>query len=214
MPFSLFRGVRPVSCAAALLSGAILSFGLYHIHSRACVTEGGILGLTLLLEHWLSISPAITNLVLSLLCYFWGWRLLGRKFVIYSALATASFSLWYKIFSSFPPLWPQLSEKPLIAAVFGALFIGFGAGICVRIGGAVGGDDALALCLSSRLHMNIQWVYLIFDLIVLGLSTSYIPFQRIGYSLLTVTISGQLVGLIQRAEPRRPLLQQKAAKRV
>ena len=94
MPFSLFRGVRPVSCAAALLSGAILSFGLYHIHSRACVTEGGILGLTLLLEHWLSISPAITNLVLSLLCYFWGWRLLGRKFVIYSALATASF--WYE----------------------------------------------------------------------------------------------------------------------
>ena len=36
------------------------------------------------------------------------------------------------------------------------------------------------------------------DLVVLGLSLTYIPLRRIGYSLLTVLISGQLIGLVQR----------------
>ena len=37
------------------------------------------------------------------------------------------------------------------------------------------------------------------DLIVLALSASYIPLKRLGYSLLTVLLSGQLIGLVQRA---------------
>lgn len=45
-----------------LLGAAILSFGLYNIHSQSSITEGGILGMTLFLKHWLGISPGITGL--------------------------------------------------------------------------------------------------------------------------------------------------------
>ena len=34
-----------------LLGSAILAFGLYNVHALSGVTEGGILGLTLLLHH-------------------------------------------------------------------------------------------------------------------------------------------------------------------
>ena len=37
----------------------------------------------------------------------------------------------------------------------------------------------------------IERFYLVFDLVVLTLSLSYIPLGRIGYSLLTVALSGQ-----------------------
>lgn len=36
------------------------------------------------------------------------------------------------------------------------------------------------------------------DLAVLILSLSYIPIQRLMYSLLTVVLSGQVIGLVQR----------------
>ena len=89
----------------------------------------------------------------------------------------------------------------------GALFIGVGAGLCVRAGGATTGDDALAMSLSHLTRIPIQWIYLTSDLIVLGLSLTYIPVRRIGYSLLTVILSGQLIGLMQRIrlrpEPKR-----------
>ena len=45
---------------------------------------------------------------------------------------------------------------------------------------------------------SIERVYLLSDLIVLLLSLSYIPVRRIGFSLLTVILSGQIIGLIQK----------------
>ena len=190
--------LKPTSCAVALFSSAFLAFGLYHVHSFSGVTEGGVLGMTLLLEHWLHISPAVSGFVMNAVCYAAGWRLLGRAFIGYSAVAAAGFSLAYKIFEQFPPLWPGLADLPLAASVLGAVFVGVGAGLCVRVGGATGGDDALAMCLARVTGWDIQWIYLLSDFSVLALSVSYIPLERIGWSVLTVVLSGQIIGVIQK----------------
>ena len=192
------RSLEPWRCLTAFFSSVFLAFGLYHVHSISGITEGGVLGATLLLDHWFSLSPAVSGFVMNLLCYAWGWRLLGKSFIAYSLIATVGFSAAYKVFELFPPLWPQLAELPLLAAVAGALFVGVGAGLSVRAGGASGGDDALAMCLAHVTGIGIQWAYLSTDLVVLGLSLTYIPLRRIGYSLLTVLISGQLIGFVQR----------------
>lgn len=184
-------------CAITLLGSFILAFGLYNVHSISGVTEGGVLGATLLLEHWTGISPALTGGIMNVLCYVLGWRLLGKEFIAYSALATAGFSGTYKICEQFPHLWPGLADMPLVAALVGALFVGVGAGLCVRVGGAPSGDDALAMSISHATGWKIQWVYLLSDLIVLVMSLSYIPVRRIGYSLFTVLLSGQLIGFVQ-----------------
>lgn len=186
------------SCLLALLGSAILAFGLYNVHAFSGVTEGGILGLTLLLHHWLDLSPSVSGLVLNAACYLFGLKTLGPLFIFYSAIAGGGFSLFYAIFEQFPPLWPQLAGMPLLAAVVGALFVGVGVGLSVRAGGAPGGDDALAMSLSHVTRQPIERIYLLSDLIVLLLSLTYIPLRRIAWSLLTVTLSGQLIGVIQR----------------
>lgn len=185
-------------CIIAFLSSAFQAFGMYNIHVLSDITEGGVLGLTLLLEHWLQISPAVSGFVLNAACYLLGWRLLGKEFIAYSVIAAAGFSAGYGICEQFPPLWPEIVSMPLLAAIVGAIFIGIGAGVCVRVGGATCGDDALAMSLSHVSKVPIQWIYLISDLTVLGLSLSYIPLRKIAYSLLTVVLSGQIIGWIQK----------------
>ncbi len=194
----LLDGISLRSCLIALLGSAILSFGIYNIHSLSGVTEGGVLGMTLLLEYWFRISPALSSFVMSLMCYILGWRTLGRKFIVYSGVATAGFSVSYWIFEQFPPVYPQIANMPLTATILGAVFVGVGAGLCVRVGGAPSGDDALAMSLAKITPLPIQWIYLISDLVVLALSLSYIPARRMAYSLLTVILSGQLIGIIQK----------------
>lgn len=197
------KNITLKNCAITLLGSFILAFGLYHVHSISGVTEGGVLGATLLLEHWTGISPAVTGGIMNVLCYVLGWKLLGKEFIAYSALATVGFSGMYKICEQFPHLWPGLADMPLVAALVGALFVGVGAGLCVRIGGAPSGDDALAMSISHATGWKIQWVYLLSDLIVLVMSLSYIPVRRIGYSLFTVLLSGQVIGFIQNfGKPR------------
>ena len=56
---------------------------------------------------------------------------------------------------------------------------------------------------SHLFRLPIQRIYLISDLAVLLLSLSYIPMQRIAYSLLTVILSGQIIGLIQKIQPHK-----------
>ena len=184
----------------ALLGSAVLAFGLYNVHALSGVTEGGQLGLTLLLHHWFRISPALSGLVINVLCYFFGWKTFGKPFLYYSGLSAAAFSIVYWICEQFPPLWPELAQFPLLAALLGAVFVGIGCGLCVRVGGAPSGDDALAMSLSRICKMKIEYVYMISDFSVLLLSLSYIPLKRIGFSLLTVLLSGKIIGLIQRVK--------------
>lgn len=185
-------------CLVTLLGSCILAFGLCHIHALSGVTEGGQLGLTLLLHHWLGITPAISALVINIICYAAGWKVLGKSFLFYSFLAAAGFSGFYWIFEQFPPVFPELAQYPLAAALLGALFVGVGCGLCVRVGGAPCGDDALAITLSHIFKAKIEYFYMISDITVLLLSLTYIPVRRIGFSLLTVLISSKLVGIVQR----------------
>lgn len=180
-----------------LLGSAILAFGLYNVHAYADITEGGILGLTLLLECWFRISPAISGLVLNLVCYGVGWKVLGNRFILYSVISGVGFSLFYAVFEQFSPLWPALSRMPFAAALLGAVFVGVGVGLGVRAGGASGGDDAIAMTINHLTGLSIQWVYLIFDLVVLLLSATYLPVNKLLWSLLSVVLSGQIIGLVQ-----------------
>lgn len=182
------------------LASAFQTLGVYNVHALSGVTEGGVLGTTLLLNHWFGISPAVSSFVINGLCFLFGRKVLGRSFIAYSLVATTSYSLSYRICEQFPPIWPEIANHPLIAAVVGALFIGIGAGLCVRSGGAPSGDDALAMSLSHLIKIPIQRIYLISDLVVLAFSLSYIPVRNIGWSLLTVVLSGQIIGLIQPKE--------------
>lgn len=195
---SIWKEIKLSSVLLLLVGSALLAFGLYNVHSISNVTEGGILGLTLLLEHWFGISPSFSGFLLTVLCYFLGWKILGKRFLVFSFISAIGFSVFYGIFEQFEPLFPQIGEMPLLASVVGALFVGISVGICVRVGGAPTGDDALAMSLSSVLPVDIQWIYLASDLVVLLISLSYIPLNRILYSLLTVILSGQIIGMIQR----------------
>lgn len=194
----MLRQLKISHCLIVLFNSAILAFGLYNVHAVANITEGGVLGMMLFLKYWFHISPAISSFVMDSLCYAMGWALIGKQFAFFSLLATFGFSAAYAVFEQFNPIWPQLAEMPLTAAFLGAIFVGVGAGMCVRVGGAAGGDDALAMSISHITHMKIQWSYILTDLIVLRLSLSYIPISRICYSFLTAFLSGQLIGLMQK----------------
>lgn len=188
----------------AVAGAFILAFGLYNIHGRCNITEGGVLGMTLLLRHWLGISPAVSGFILDATCYIIGFRFLGKGFARFSIVASCAFSLSYSLLERFPPMLPDLSALPLLAALAGGVFVGAGVGIVVRLGGACGGDDALAMTISKVSGLNISKAYLFTDLVVLLLSLSYIAPLKIFYSLVTVTVSSFLIGRIQRfAAPAR-----------
>jgi len=194
-----------------VLGAAILAFGLFNIHHQCRITEGGVLGATLLIQHWTGLSPAVSEVVLDVLCYALGIRFLGRDFLRYALTATLSYAVFYALFERIGFILPDLSAMPLVAAFVGAVFVGVGVGLVVRVGGAACGDDALALVIAKVLRWPVSRAYLFTDCTVLLLSLTYIPLTNIACSLVSVTLSSYIIGKIHTWGCKKANADQKGA---
>ena len=154
----------------------------------------------MLLNHWFGIPSSLATPIIDIVCYALAFRALGRHFLEISAFSTLSMAMFFRFWEHFPPVLPSLADKPLLAALLGALFIGVGVGIVVKNGGSCGGDDALALFIHKVSGWRLSRAYLISDITVLALSLTYIPFKKIFFSLITVTLSSYILEFIQGKE--------------
>ena len=192
----------PGRIAVIMLGTAILSFGIHNIHQRAAITEGGVIGLVLLMNHWLGIPASIASPLLDFVCYVLAFKFLGLDFILTAAVASVSLAGFYRLWESFPPMLPDMTPWPLAAALLGGVFVGVGVGLIVRQGGSSGGDDALALVIHKLTGWKLSRAYLFTDLTVLLASLSYIPVRRIAFSLVTVTVSSLLIDWVKEYTPK------------
>lgn len=200
----LIEGLTVKKLLLIMLGAMIATFGIHNIHQRVNITEGGVIGLMLLIEHWLGFSPAYITPVLDVACYVMAGRLLGVMFIKVSLISTAFVSVFYKLWEHLPFMLPDLSAHPLAAALLGGMFVGVGVGLIIRQGGSSGGDDALALAISHKLGWRLSLAYMFTDFVVLMASLSYIPPARIIFSLITVTVSSYLIDWVKCVKINQP----------
>lgn len=188
------------SVILVILGSTILSFGSYNFNYQNNITEGGVLGLLLLMKNLFDISPSITSLIIDLSLFAIGSRFFGKRFLLYSLTSTVTFSLTYKIWESIGFIVPSLTNNMLLASILAGLGVGIGVGFVVRGGGAAGGDDVMALLGNKFTPFKINHIYLITDITVLLLSLSYLDFKQIFFSMIAVSISGKIISLLYKDE--------------
>lgn len=178
-----------------LAGSCILAFATYNLNYQNNVTEGGVLGLLLLIKNLFNVSPSTTAIIIDLSLFALGYKVFGKRFLILSIFASISFSSWHYIWEGIGFVVPNLQHNMLLASILAGIGVGVGIGIIVRAGAAAGGDDVIALIGTKITKLKINHMYLITDLIVLGLSLIYLDFEQIFFSLLAVTISGKIISL-------------------
>lgn len=186
--------------ATIMIGATILAFGSYNFNYQNSVTEGGVLGLLLLIKNVFDISPSLTSLVIDLSLFALGTKFFGKKFLLYSILSTFTFSTMYNTFERIGFLVPNLEHNMLLASILAGIGVGIGVGLVVRGGGASGGDDVIALIGNKFTPLKVNHIYLISDGIVLFLSLVYLDFKQIVFSLIAVTISGKIISIIYNDE--------------
>ena len=186
------RSLKDISLI--LIGSTILAFGVYNFYYLNSITEGGVLGIILLLKNIFGFDVSIAGAILDIALLIMGFKMFGKKFFVYSVGASVGFSVLYDIFETVGPLVPQMGM--FISAVLGGLSVGIGCGIMMRVGCASGGDDALAMIISKVTSLKLSTVYLITDGVVLLLSVSYIPAVQLVYSIVAVLISGKTIDFI------------------
>ncbi|UNK20335.1 YitT family protein [Paenibacillus sp. N3/727] len=178
---------------AMLFGTFLLAFTYYHINFQNHLSEGGFVGLALLGKYILDIPPALSMILLDIPVLIVAWFLKGHKFIINTMIAAGMFSFFYAIMERYSTVVIDLNHNLLAAAVISGLLTGFGAGIVLRYGGATGGDDAISVLISEWSGLKVGTVFFLMDAVVLLLSLFYLPLVETLYTILAVSIAGQMI---------------------
>lgn len=77
-----------------VLGTAIYAFGLLYFIIPSKLMEGGITGITLLLNYAFSISPSLSTLLLNIPLFLIGWKMLGGKQILYTGVGIGSLTFF------------------------------------------------------------------------------------------------------------------------
>lgn len=191
----------------ALIGSAIIAFGT-HIHADADIPEGGIIGLSLIIENLFGFSYIAVNLLINAAFCLLAWRLMGTRYMFNVAIATVGFSFFSFLFSKTLPVdifFNPETEKHylLLAALVGSVFIEIGTGLTLRYGSAPNGDHALSMALVKKGGLDFGWVNFLRDFSVILFSLTYTDIYSVAFALLIMTVTNPITEYIVKMPSKR-----------
>lgn len=175
---------------------ALYAFGLVTVNIANNLAEGGITGITLLIRYWWHIDPAYSTIILNIPLIVAGYRFLGKRALAYTIYGTAMLSIWLWLWQRLP-VSLNISHDLFIAGVLAGLFGGIGSGLIYRVGGTTGGSDVIARILEKQTGTPMGRSLLVFDIVVLAISLSYLTLERMMYTLLASYVFSRIVDFVQ-----------------
>ena len=158
---------------------------------------GGFTGLTRLAqrcaqEFWgVTLPFAPINLVLNAIPAAVSFKLIGKRFTMYSCLAIVVSSIFTDLVPSVP-----VTEDILLICVFGGLVNGFAISLCLQVRITSGGTDFIAIALAERKNIN-AWNYIFCgNVVMLMVAGALFGWDRALYSIIFQFASTQVVRMM------------------
>ncbi|MCD8238723.1 MAG: YitT family protein [Clostridiales bacterium] len=174
----------------AIIAAAALEFFLVPV----LILDGGITGVAIIIHQLFSLPLGILVFILNLPFLFLGFRQMGKRFLLRAGAAMIIFSAFLEIFGS---LDKSVTDDPLLAAVFGGVFLGVGVGSVLRGGGCLDGTESLALLVSKKYSISVGQFVLICNVVIFGCAGLVFTMDRAMYSLLTYFITSKVVDFVE-----------------
>lgn len=178
------------------LGTAIYAFGFVYFNMANHLAEGGVAGITLIINRLTGFDPGYATLMLNVPLFILGAKILGRKSLVLSLYGTVTMSffiwMWQRV-----PLMININGDLLIAALLAGVCAGIGSGIVFRYGGTTGGTDIIARIMEKLFGFQLGQVLLIMDVFVLAASLFTISIQHMMYTLIASFVYSQIVAIIE-----------------
>lgn len=154
--------------------------------------DGGVTGISMLLSDVLGFPLAILILVINLPFIALGYRQIGKKFAVKSALAIAGLSICLAVVK-----YPDITPDKLLTAVFGGFFIGAGIGLAIRGGAVLDGTEITALLVSRKSHfLKVGDVILILNIFIFLAAAFFLGVESALYSILTYAAASKTIDFL------------------
>src|SRR4051812_9836327 len=159
-----------------LISMGILSAGMgikgFLLSSH--FIDGGVTGISMLLNNIFGLSLPFLILVINLPFVFLGYKQMGARFALKSAIAIAGLALCLAVVP-----YPDVTSDLLLTALFGGFFIGVGIGLAMRGSAVLDGTDIAALLISKTSPiLKVSDVILVLNVLIFTSAAFFLGIER------------------------------------
>lgn len=189
------------------LSSLIVAVNLKSFVAAGDLFPGGFTGITRLIQRCalefagveLPFGPV--NLALNAIPAFVSFKLVGKRFTLYSCLTIVLTSIFTDIIPAF-----AITEDILLICIFGGMINGFACSLCLWVRVTSGGTDFIAIPLSERKNVD-AWGYIFTgNVIMLAVAGVLFGWDKALYSMLFQYATTQVIKMMDPDGRRATLL--------
>ncbi|MEI4309394.1 YitT family protein [Streptococcus suis] len=164
------------------LGSVVMAIGFNSFFLENNIVSGGVGGLAIALNALLRWSPSdfvlYCNIPLLIICWFF----LGKSVFIKTVYGAIIYPLCIKLTAGLP----NLTENPLLAAIFGGIILGFGLGLVFLGNSSTGGTGILIQFIHKYTPLSLSLTMAIIDGIIVGLGFVAFDTDTVMYSIIAL----------------------------
>ncbi|HEY2421680.1 MAG TPA: YitT family protein [Neobacillus sp.] len=154
------------------------------------LTSGGVTGIAFFIHHFSHINTGWIILIINIPLLLIGLKYLGKRFILLTIYAVVVLSLSMK----FIPIH-AISDDILLSSLIGGALYGIAVGIIIRFGGSTGGTDIISLTLSKIKNLQVGFLNICMNLLVVGTSGLIFGWNITLYTIIAIYVAGRAVDM-------------------
>ena len=189
------------------LSSFIVAVNLKSFVAAGDLFPGGFTGMSRLVQRCalefagIELPFAPINLALNAVPAFISFKLVGKRFTLYSCLTIVLTSLFTDLLPTM-----TITEDKLLICIFGGMISGFAGCLCLWVRVTSGGTDFIAIPLSERKNVD-AWGYIFFgNVVMLTIAGALFGWDKALYSMLYQYACTQVIKMLDPDGRRATLL--------
>lgn len=188
-------GKKLCSYALILVGAALTALAFGMIILPQSFAAGGVTGAAVVLTRLLPLPLSILVLALNAALFILGLLLVGREFVMKTALASLVFPVLLEFFQEHQ-LLSQLSADPLLSSLLAGAILGLGASLVLLGNGSCGGFDTLGVILNKRFGVSVSLVMYVTDTTVILIQAADRPLLNTVYGILVILVCSAVINMV------------------
>lgn len=183
-------GIKLLKRGLLILIGAgLVSVGLEIFLVPNRIIDGGIVGISIITSHLTHLPLGMFLFLLNLPFLVWGHKQIGKTFAFSTLFGVSVMSVGTTLLHPIP----QITDDPLLAAVFGGIVLGIGVGLVIRNGGSLDGTEIVAILFNKGTPFSVGEVVMFFNIFILGSAGFVFGWDRAMYSLIAYYIAFKMI---------------------
>ena len=171
-----------------LLGAVVTAVGLQFFLLPNHMLDGGVTGLSILAAKLSGWPLGLFLAVLNAPVVFLGYKKFGRAFACYSTIGIVTLASL-----TFVHIPHGFTDVPILAAVFGGMFVGIGVGIVVRYGGIIDGADTIAVLIDRETIFSVSEAIMAINAVIITIAGFVFGWEQALYSLIAYFVAHKAI---------------------